>query len=470
MTKKIKILPLSNYTWEWDRKVYPYYLRIFSEQWRYNKLCPPVYSLFLYKDGEVNCYLDNATLNKSAKKIFNSAVKNPSFQNKWEKFEYKTAEDLHKFCDTAGKINLKKLTNKELIKIYLKGYQVYSKHDSGVGVIRNVNRELQDRLMDLYKKSAIVASLLATNKKSFFAKEHESLVKVANLIKSKKISKARAENLIKNHTKKYFYLPCGYHGSQIYSEDDFQNKIKEIIINKETLANLKRKERNNVVERRNLIKGLKPNVQTKRIISFGSLCTYFKDFIRGNLNRLHYYNTLIFKEISRRTGNNWEDVALLVPQEMKEFVFRKRKIKKARKGIIYSDIKGIHFYFNKNAGSEISRIKKFFNVKDTRLFRGTTASTGKTQGKVLIIKSMKDAVGKKDYVLVSVMTTPDLMPAMKKAKAIITDEGGLTSHAAIISRELGIPCIIGTKIATKVLKDGQLVEVDANKGIVRIIK
>jgi pyruvate,water dikinase len=59
---------------------------------------------------------------------------------------------------------------------------------------------------------------------------------------------------------------------------------------------------------------------------------------------------------------------------------------------------------------------------------------------------------------------------MKKAIAFITDEGGITCHAAIIARELKKPCIIGTKIATKVLKDGDLVEVDANKGVVKIIK
>jgi pyruvate,water dikinase len=67
------------------------------------------------------------------------------------------------------------------------------------------------------------------------------------------------------------------------------------------------------------------------------------------------------------------------------------------------------------------------------------------------------------------MTSPDYVPAMKRAKAIITDEGGLLSHAAIMSREFGKPCIIGTKIATKILKDGMMVEVDADKGIVRII-
>jgi pyruvate,water dikinase len=68
------------------------------------------------------------------------------------------------------------------------------------------------------------------------------------------------------------------------------------------------------------------------------------------------------------------------------------------------------------------------------------------------------------------MTTPDYVSAMKLASAFVTDEGGIMCHAAIIARELKKPCIIGTKIATKVLKDGDLVEVDADRGVVTIIK
>lgn len=68
------------------------------------------------------------------------------------------------------------------------------------------------------------------------------------------------------------------------------------------------------------------------------------------------------------------------------------------------------------------------------------------------------------------MTRPEFVPLMKKAAAIITDEGGITCHAAIVSRELNIPCIIGTRIATKVLKDGDYIEVDADNGIVKILR
>ena len=102
------------------------------------------------------------------------------------------------------------------------------------------------------------------------------------------------------------------------------------------------------------------------------------------------------------------------------------------------------------------------------LLRGQIACTGYAKNEVRIIRGVLEFSKMRDKaVLVTSMTTPDFVPLMQKASAIVTDEGGITSHAAIVSRELGIPCIIGTKIATKVFKDGDLVEVDANKGIVR---
>lgn len=71
--------------------------------------------------------------------------------------------------------------------------------------------------------------------------------------------------------------------------------------------------------------------------------------------------------------------------------------------------------------------------------------------------------------MVSASTSPQLLPAMKQAAAFLTDVGGITSHAAIVARELKKPCVVGTKYATQILKDGDMVEVDANKGIVRRI-
>lgn len=103
--------------------------------------------------------------------------------------------------------------------------------------------------------------------------------------------------------------------------------------------------------------------------------------------------------------------------------------------------------------------------------KGRAACLGKAQGKVKIVLSKEEIVKvKKGDILVTTMTSPDYVMAMRRASAIITDEGGITCHAAIVSRELGVPCIVGTGNATSVLKDGDLVEVNAYKGIIKKIQ
>lgn len=101
-------------------------------------------------------------------------------------------------------------------------------------------------------------------------------------------------------------------------------------------------------------------------------------------------------------------------------------------------------------------------------FTGQVAYIGKKQrGTVKVIKKQSDMTKmKKGNILVSPMTTPRLMAAVKIARAIVTDEGGITSHASIVAREFKIPCVIGTKIASQVLKDGDRVEVDSVRGII----
>lgn len=102
--------------------------------------------------------------------------------------------------------------------------------------------------------------------------------------------------------------------------------------------------------------------------------------------------------------------------------------------------------------------------------KGQIGSPGKVTGKVRVVLQ-PDSADKieEGSILVAGMTRPEFVPLMKKAAAFITNEGGITCHAAIVAREMKKPCVIGTKIATHVLKDGDLVEVDADKGIVRIL-
>lgn len=101
------------------------------------------------------------------------------------------------------------------------------------------------------------------------------------------------------------------------------------------------------------------------------------------------------------------------------------------------------------------------------LIKGLAASPGVGIGKVNVLGGPRDIPRmEKGAILVTDMTTPDFVPAMKRASAIVTNTGGMTSHAAIVSRELGIPCIVGTQRATDILKEGMLITVDGSHGVV----
>ncbi len=130
----------------------------------------------------------------------------------------------------------------------------------------------------------------------------------------------------------------------------------------------------------------------------------------------------------------------------------------------------------KKATETMKHFDSFFKI-DTDIIKGLVASPGIKRGIVKVLRtSFSDKVNEEikkvenGDILVAATTGPEIMTACEKAGAIVTDEGGITSHAAIVSRELKIPCVIGTKIATQILKDGDLVEVDAGKGTIKIIK
>ncbi len=150
-------------------------------------------------------------------------------------------------------------------------------------------------------------------------------------------------------------------------------------------------------------------------------------------------------------------------------------LRKRYEGVLYSK-KGIMITDNSDADltKSIAEIGYEYVPKkkiETKEIKGQSACKGKIQGKVRVIMSKKDIHLLQDgEVLVTAMTTPEYLPAMQKSCAFVTDEGGITCHAAIVAREMNKPCIIGTKIGTQILKEGQLVEVDADKGVVTILK
>ena len=184
----------------------------------------------------------------------------------------------------------------------------------------------------------------------------------------------------------------------------------------------------------------------------------------------------LFLEIAKRLGISLHQAIFLDEKEIPKLLKNNKLVSKndlderSDNSAYVSEGKNIFLVTDKK---QLDLLDKVLADKkdDLSELKGLGVSKGVAKGKAFIVLSNKDFGKISDGdILVASATRPEYIPVMKKSGAIVTDEGGFLSHAAIVSRELGKPCIVGTKKATRAIKDGDLVEVDANSGIIRIIK
>ena len=208
------------------------------------------------------------------------------------------------------------------------------------------------------------------------------------------------------------------------------------------------------------------------------------DMRKAFQNLFHVFIGKLISELARRhTLGVKKDLFFYDSREIGELVregkqAEESEIQKRKAG--YAVLKkgtDVQLFLKEEADELWRRVNDLAHKNDQTEIKGMTVFRGVARGKVRIIfQSFNKKVIARGYgmrkgeVLVTDMTKPDMVTACKKAAAIVTDEGGILSHASIIARELKKPCIVGTKIATQALKTGDVVEVDAEQGVVRIVK
>lgn len=389
----------------------------------------------------------------------------------------------------------KEYSDREIIKIVDSYFQILRKAVAIVdlpfsleyGLHRLLKESLQKYIKNDEEIEKIILEVALPKKISWAGKEKENLARLAKIIKNdKKLKKLFfkrgykyvLENLnkfnpkfyqeIKKHYRKYSWLGMRFLSGEPYETGDFILRIKDLIEAKK-IREVKSSLKN--------IKRLKFDGEIKELTNFLQELSYLRTWRLDNMNKANFYIRPFLEVISKKLKINYQDLIMLTWDEIKEILLEKKnnfknKIKKRKKafGVVFDKNSKMYII----TGKELDNFENFFESKirtQEKEIKGMPAYPGKIEGSIVIINSPKEfGKFKKGKILVTQMTTPDFVPILEKARAIITDIGGVTCHAAIISRELGKPCIIGTKIATKVLRDGDFVEVDANKGVVKIIK
>jgi phosphohistidine swiveling domain-containing protein len=283
---------------------------------------------------------------------------------------------------------------------------------------------------------------------------------------------------LQEHTKKHSWVYYVYHGPA-YTEKEFldfiKNSLDEDPINK--LNKIRERRIKNERLKEKYLQELQPDEFNERILRLAGKVVWAKPRRKDYQSKSYFHLEKLLKEVAKRLSLSFKQV-LSLPLDVMEKGLEKGEVDANIPNTVYKK----HFCIpDYNGGVKIlygdeaeefdqivERKEETQDYSKIKEVEGSCACSGKAKGFVRIINlpSDMDKMEKGD-ILVSVSTTPSIVSAMKKASAIITDEGGLTCHASIVSREMEIPCVIGTKIATKVLKDGDLVEVDADKGIVR---
>jgi phosphohistidine swiveling domain-containing protein len=283
-------------------------------------------------------------------------------------------------------------------------------------------------------------------------------LEINDLYKIKRASKRPNFNLnraLEKHTDKYAYLGYRQAWSKGYTKKFFRDRLTSI--------KLPPKQQRPKLDL---------NKKEKELIKVVQEFVFVRNYRTERMYEAFYYVEPLWRSLAKKFKLTSTELGYYLLEEI-EVLFDTGKcvpqetIKERKKG---------HGFLLHNGklklvvGKKLTKMqnKRKRSLKKSKEVKGTVACSGKTTGRAMVVLKPRDIKKvRAGDILITSMTTPDFLPAMHKAAGFVTDEGGITSHAAIVAREMQKPCVIGTKISTKIFKDGDMVEIDAEQGVIK---
>lgn len=458
--------------------------------------------LFYSLNGLGAGYYEQHEMELSAQSVYEHFQSKANRKNFFKKID-STLVDLHNFTKMIDAQELSRLSDKEVGEYYLKANRAYGEAFTLFVVSQPYRMAIFERRLrfELSKRVAVsridsYMSELATSEKPTKVTSEESDW-LRFLIKYKKkygdnldistiqsVKPVMYRELI-NHFNKYKSLTLG-DGNWTYDIKHYLNNLKndyprdleelqKTLKDRSNYPKLVRSRRKQLIKELYLDQGMVDDFafladigHTRLVMRIDGWLPFISTIIKLDIElaeRLGYGDVLNYA--------TEEELAMLVASG--QMVSEKEL--KARKGknqefLILHDHGTYKIFHGPEAGKKFRSLVPAVDHDAITELKGSTAVMGKVRGRACIYRwddnlEKKLEVIKKYPILITGQTRPSMMPIIRLAKGIATDEGGVTSHAAIVSREIGIPAVIGTIHATKVFKDGDLVEIDADNGIVR---
>jgi phosphohistidine swiveling domain-containing protein len=390
-------------------------------------------------------------------------------------------EEIKEFCKKDI------LNNKELVDIFDKISKcMFETHKPMLLALKAqylkefFEQELRKVLSEEEKIAEFTSLLLTPTKPTFVQEEQEKLLEVLNLFENstkeeffgRKDIKEKLSNLAKE---------CGWFHMEYmwnpWNEEDYKEYLWSLIQENSSIRSPKQRIEEIKAKQEEFFKTHQNSDTLEELTFVLQEFSMILDVSKAVLIEGSYISRPLFTKIAEKLGLTWQELLYLTLPEIKELLEKNEPAdknlieeRKKNRAVLLKDGK-ISIYQGEEAaklGKELIQEEEIENIKE---FKGIVGYQGKVKGKVTVIHSINDKNKfTKGDILVTHDGTAELTLFLKQAGAIVTDQGGMICHAAILARELKTPCIVGTNIATKVLRDGDLVEIDADNGVAKIIK
>ncbi len=438
-------------------------------------------------------FLDSRSLGAKDLRDYERMIKNASPEKLilWAKNYEKRKNELLNYVKKISKADFSKYSQEKLIKVFKEYINkcIYTYPFAYDYSILNplyserINAMILKYIKDPKDINQYIDLLGSLDRVTDVVVHQKILGEMAIKVKKRGISE-KIELEIEKFIKRYGYLGMFTYFGKPFTKEDIRERIDSLVekeleeIYSQSVGYYRRVINNNknVSE---FIRKYKVTKEDQKLIKVLKAYAYVSIFADEIFHRVGFLMRPLINEIAKRSYLSYNQVIQLTSAEIIQALEGNLNPKTAQE--VNQRIKDFGFAYENGqtkvlVGQELAEFVTVFekekkDLRNITKLQGQSASPGKVEGIVSILKSTED-VGKfvRGHVLVAKYTSPPYVPAMEKASAIVTNEGGMLSHAAIVSREFRKPCVVGTKIATDVLRDGDLISVDADLGVVKILK
>jgi len=451
----------------------------FSEMKELFGVCYPE-AVVIYDKDQAIWICENQKIEDASNEFAEQNIIPDRKRERFYSFWKKSVKALLGIQKEINNFHLEKLDDKNIGKVFLKWSKSYLDFWKIGMSAELVNYGLEGKLKNILKNHTQeerdfnkAFSVLSTpDKMSFYKEEEEDLMAI--VLQDKK----KQEKKLSKHQKNYFWMLNNYFSAKELNVDYFKKKAKNATkgVARKFLKEAKNYQQKVKDEKKKYIKRLNLNNKKVKVIQLLNEAIIFQDKRKMHNLKADYYLEEFLKEFSKRKVVPVRDLKWLLPKELEKLAegedAKQLIAKRKHIAVAVCDDKKIEIKVQ-NIASKINIDLNEVKIEKSSNIQGTVACIGKEKhfrGIARIILSPKEGNKLKEgEILVTAMTTPDYVVFMKKAGAIITDIGGVTCHAAVVSREFGIPCIVGTKHATKIIKDGDILEIHNLRGVVKIV-